>query len=251
MKIVKSCKRKAKDQPKASQTKKRNLTPLAMLVQAECPSLFDTDSDKKDSNFEISSDDDSHTTSESSKSINVIPPTPDKLRPAIVKRRIIEEENLNDEKKLVEENDKGKGEEDEDEGSDDEDENEDLQDDEDEVLEYDTGNKEWEALAVREFYKGRPKGFRHQLLKHFYEHLQDLGGGANKERQACIHTQNVHKLLDQLDSKNDTISCIIEDGGMHMWRKWGKPILEQNKMRPGTVKSYFCVFQCGFWYVKG
>ncbi|KAJ7386886.1 hypothetical protein OS493_006920 [Desmophyllum pertusum] len=76
-------------------------------------------------------------------------------------------------------------------------------------------------------------------MKHFYEHLQDLGGGANKERQACIHAQNVRNLLDQLDSKNDTISCIIEDGGMHMWRKWGKPILEQNKMRPGTVKSYF------------
>ena len=42
----------------------------------------------------------------------------------------------------------------------------------------------WEELAVREFYKGKPKGFRHQLLKYFYKHLQDLGGGENKERQA-------------------------------------------------------------------
>jgi len=91
---------------------------------------------------------------------------------------------------------------------------------------------------VKEFYKGRPRGFRHQLLKCFYEHLQDLGGGANKERQAGIHAQNVRKLLDHLDPKNDTISCLIEDGGLQMWRNWGKPILEQNKMRPGTVKAY-------------
>lgn len=50
-------------------------------------------------------------------------------------------------------------------------------------------SRKWEELAVREFYKGKPKGFRHQLLKYFYKHLQDLGGGANKERQACIHAQ--------------------------------------------------------------
>ena len=91
---------------------------------------------------------------------------------------------------------------------------------------------------MKEFYKGRPRGFRHQLLKFFYEHLQDLGGGANKERQAGIHAQNVRKLLDHLDQKNDTISCLLEDGGLQMWRNWGKPILEQNKMRPGTVKAY-------------
>ena len=55
-------------------------------------------------------------------------------------------------------------------------------------------SRKWEELAVREFYKGKPKGFRHQLLKYFYKHLQDLRGGANKERQA--HAQNVRKLLE-------------------------------------------------------
>ena len=68
--------------------------------------------------------------------------------------------------------------------------------------------------------------------------MQDLGGGANKEWQASIHTENVQKLLDHLDPKNDTISCLIEDGGLQMWRNWGKPILEPNKMRPGSVKAY-------------
>lgn len=245
---VKGCKRKAKDQPRASPTKKRNLTPLAMLMQAECPELL---SDDEDPNFDMSGDDESNNASESSDSTNLIPPTPDKSRAVMVKRIIVEEGNSNDEIELVEKNSKGEEDEDSNEGSEDEDREEDedgeededvegLQDSEDEVLENDSGDEDWEALAAKEFYRVRPKGFRHQLLKSFFDHLQDLGGGANKERQAFIHAQNVRKLLDHLDPKNDTISCLIEDGGMHMWRAWGKPILEQNKMRPDTVRSYFC-----------
>jgi hypothetical protein len=235
-KEVKSCKRKAEDQPMASQTKKRPLTPLGLLIQA-----VDVESDEKDSEYKISSDDESHNSSESSNCIMIIPPTPDKqgsltLKASRVKRRITEKENFNDERERVEENDNSKDKEDEDKSSDDEEEG--LQFDEDEVSEDDIGDEEWQQWAVKEFYKGRSRGFRHQLLKYFYEHLQDLGGGANKERQAGIHAQNVRKLLDRLDPKNDTISCLIEDGGLQMWRNWGKPILEQNKMRPGTVKAY-------------
>ena len=239
-KEVKSCKRKAEDQPKASHVKKRPaLTPLGVLVQA-----VDVESDEKDSDYIISSDDESHNSSESSNSVMIIPPTPDKqgspmLKASVVKRKITEEENFN-ETDGVEDNEDIEDKQDENKGSDDEkeDEYESIQDDEDEGLENDIGDEEWQQWAVKEFYKGRPKGFRHQLLKYFYEHLQDLGGGANKERQAGIHAQNVRKLLDHLDPKNDTISCLIEDGGLQMWRNWGKPILEESKMRPGTVKSY-------------
>ena len=239
-KEVKSCKRKAEDQPKASHVKKRPaLTPLGVLVQA-----VDVESDEKDSDYIISSDDESHNSSESSNSVLIIPPTPDKqgspmLKASVVKRKITEEENFN-ETDGVEDNEDIEDKQDENKGSDDEkeDEYESIQDDEDEGSENDIGDEEWQQWAVKEFYKGRPKGFRHQLLKYFYEHLQDLGGGANKERQAGIHAQNVRKLLDHLDPKNDTISCLIEDGGLQMWRNWGKPILEESKMRPGTVKSY-------------
>lgn len=105
--------------------------------------------------------------------------------------------------------------------------------------EDENGDEEWEQYeAVRKFYKGRTRGFRHQLLKYFYEHLRDFSGGANKGRQACIHAQNVRKLIEHLDQKNDTISCLIEDGELHIWRGWRKSILEENKMRPGTVKIY-------------
>lgn len=59
-KEIKSCKRKAENQPMASQSKKRSLTPLGMLAQADFPELLDNDSDEEDTDFEISSDDDSH-----------------------------------------------------------------------------------------------------------------------------------------------------------------------------------------------
>ena len=257
-KEVKSCKRMAEDQPMASQSKKRPaLTPLAMLVQEEFPNLMNMESDEEDLDFKISSDDDSHASSASSKSISVIPPTPNKQksqRPKVIadERKITQGEDFNNERERVDDNGYAKGEEDKDEGSDDleeddgegtddeeVDEDESLQESEDEASEDENGDEEWEQYeAVREFYKGRPRGFRHQLLKHFYQHLQDLSGGANKERQACIHAQNVRKLIEHLDPKNDTISCLIEDGGLHIWRGWGKPILEENKMRPGTVKAY-------------
>ena len=167
----------------------------------------------------------------------IIPPTPDKqgspmLKASVVKRKITEEENFN-ETDGVEDNKDIEDKQDENKGSDDE--YDSIQDDEDEGSESDIGDEEWQQWAVKEFYKGRPKGFRHQLLKYFYEHLQDLGGGANKERQAGIHAQNVRKLLDHLDPKNDTISCLIEDRGLQMWRNWGKPILEESNVNTHKI----------------
>ena len=72
-KEVKSCKRKAENQPMSCQSKKWGLTPLGMPVQADFPELLDNDSDEEDTDFKISSDDDSYISLESSESINVIP----------------------------------------------------------------------------------------------------------------------------------------------------------------------------------
>ena len=49
-----------------------------MPVQADFLELLDNDSDEEDTDFKISSDDDSYISLESSESINVIPPTPDR-----------------------------------------------------------------------------------------------------------------------------------------------------------------------------
>ena len=135
---------------------------------------MDVESDEKDSDYEISSDNECHSSSESSDSVMIIPPTPVKreslmLKASLVKKKITKEENFSEEKDVVEENDNIEDNQDEDKGSDDEkeDEYESLQDDEDEVPEDDIGDEEWQQWAVKEFYKGRPRGFRHQILKYF------------------------------------------------------------------------------------
>ena len=101
-----------------------------MLVQEEFPNLMDNESDKEDLDFEISSDDDSHASSESSKSISVIPPTPNKQksqRPKVIadQRKITQGEDFNNERERLEENGYAKGEEDEGEGTDNEEEDKD------------------------------------------------------------------------------------------------------------------------------
>ena len=126
-KEVKSCKRKAENQPMACQSKKWGLTPLGMPVQADFPELLDNDSDEEDRDFEISSDDDSYISLESSESINVIPPTLDRqnwTKIVLFKRRSIEEENFNNERERIEEKDKEESKDDEDESSDNKDKDE-------------------------------------------------------------------------------------------------------------------------------
>ena len=133
-KEVKSCERKAENQPMACQSKKWGLTPLGMPVQADFLELLDNDSDEEDTDFKISSDDDSYISLESSESINVIPPTPDRqnwTKIVLFKRRSIKEENFNDERERIEEKDKEESKEDEDESSDNKDKDEGEDEDED------------------------------------------------------------------------------------------------------------------------
>ena len=133
-KEVKSCERKAENQPLACQSKKWGLTPLGMPVQADFSELLDNNSDEEDTDFKISSDDDGYISLESSESINVIPPTPDWqnwTKIVLFKRRSIEEENFNDERERIEEKDKEESKDDEDESSDNKDKDEGEDEDED------------------------------------------------------------------------------------------------------------------------
>ena len=103
-----------------------------MPIQADFPKLLDNDSDEEDTDFKISSDDDSYISLESSESINVIPPTLDRqnwTKIVLFKRRSIEEENFNDERERIEEKDKEESKNDEDESSDNKDKDEDEDED--------------------------------------------------------------------------------------------------------------------------
>ena len=82
----------------------------------------------------------------------------------------------------------------------------------------------------------------------FCHHLKNIIGGCKEEWQAILHTQHVRRIHDHLDpeKKDTSIESILQDGGIQVWKKWAKPILEEKKMRP--VRTYlvslakFCEF---------
>ena len=91
---------------------------------------------------------------------------------------------------------------------------------------------------------------REKFYVMFYDHLKNIIGGCKKERQAILHAQHVRRIHDHLDPehKDKTFESILEDGGLNVWKKWAKPLLDNKEMRPGSVRSYllsmakFCNF---------
>jgi len=75
-------------------------------------------------------------------------------------------------------------------------------------------------------------------------------GDSKKERQAILHAQHVRRIHNHLDPehKEETFESLLEDGGLYVWKKWAKPLLDNKGMSPGSVRSYllsltkFCNF---------
>ena len=155
----------------------------------------------------------------------------------IVEEAEDDEEEDDDENRSEEE-----GDDDENRSEEEDDDNEEEEDKED-WSESDLDEEPGKFATLKEFYKPE-KGANtfHTLLVMFFRHLQDINGGACKERQVMLRTQNVRKLKETLDpsGKDNDIKCLVKDGGSFIWRGWAKPVLDSKERRPGIVKSYFC-----------
>ena len=108
-----------------------------------------------------------------------------------------------------------------------------------------------EFITLKEYYaRGTARTDREKFYVMFCDHLKNIIGGCKKERQAILHTQHVRRIHDHLDpeKKDTTIESILQDGGLQVWKKWAKPILDEKQMRPGSVRTYlvslakFCEF---------
>ena len=112
------------------------------------------------------------------------------------------------------------------------------EDDEDDDVEY----EDLEMVTWKAYYKhGKAKTTREKLLLLFCDHFQNILGGCKKERQAILHTQHVRAVQDHLDKnhEDETVESLVKNGGMDVWKTWAKPVLDDKRMRPGSVKSYF------------
>ena len=134
----------------------------------------------------------------------------------------------------------------------DKDPDEDYQEEQEEEEEEDDDDEDYdEFITLKDYYaRGVAKTDREKFYVMFCEHLKNIIGGCKKERQAILHTQHVRRIHDHMDpeKKDNTIESILEDGGVQVWKKWARPLLEEKKMRPGSVRTYlmslakFCEF---------
>ena len=121
----------------------------------------------------------------------------------------------------------------------------DDEDDDDESDDYSQTLKEYYANAVA-------KTDRERYYIMFCDHLKNIIGGCKKERQAILHTQHVRKVHDHMDPnrKDENFESLLHDGGLQVWKKWAKPLLDEKQMRPGSVRSYFLSLAKFFEFVE-
>ena len=104
-------------------------------------------------------------------------------------------------------------------------------------------SSELEANSARQqtwkqFYReGHAKSLKDTLLVKFCKHLQDILGGCKKESLAIEHAQNIRRVWDMINPDDDTLASLLDDGGLNIWRKWAKPLLDAKKVRPGTIRA--------------
>ena len=99
-----------------------------------------------------------------------------------------------------------------------------------------------EMTTWKVYYKrGVVRTTREKLLIKFCDDIQNILGGCKKENQAILHTQHVRAIQDHLDKKHvdHTVESLVRNGGMDVWKLWARPILDEKRLRLGSVKSYF------------
>ena len=219
-----------------SEGDRRKLSPLKLLA------LEDMTSDTSDETYFDAT-------------INEIPGTPQKTASVINVRGSrqrkdshSEEVSSNRQEEVADDEDEGKNGEvadDEDEGENGEEDNgesEDSADDTDGSADDESDSESEDEIANFETWKDYCRDAKgsemiDRLLIQYYHHLQNILGGCKKERDAIWHAQNVRRIKNAINSKDCTLNCLIVDGGLNIWRKWAKPILDNKKVKPGTIRA--------------
>ena len=93
--------------------------------------------------------------------------------------------------------------------------------------------------SLKEYFSVKnPKNERHRWLTGFWRYLRSPDAGHLKDRDRQAHASQVKKLLSTIDQDGSGISCIVEEGGQAVWKRYVEPLLESEKVTAGTIKSY-------------
>ena len=67
--------------------------------------------------------------------------------------------------------------------------------------------------------------------------------GDKKKSIRLQHAGQMRILLEFLDPKGNDISCLAQDEGDAVWKRWVKPTLNSGSKKAGTVISYLTTFE--------
>ena len=99
-------------------------------------------------------------------------------------------------------------------------------------------------LTAEQFFKATtPENPRHRWLTGFYDYLSRPAMGDKKKSVRLQHAGQMRILLEYLDPKGDDISCLAQDEGDAVWKRWVKPTLNSGSKKAGTVISYLTTFE--------
>ena len=99
----------------------------------------------------------------------------------------------------------------------------------------DTEQKKWADIYLA---KDPTRSVREYFISRFFRYLLHVEGGAHSEKQALIHTRQVHTILETLDPGGADLGCLAKRSGVDIWDKFCLPKLKSKQLTGNTLKVY-------------
>ena len=108
-------------------------------------------------------------------------------------------------------------------------------DEEEQDIMSDTEQKKWADIYLA---KDPTPSVREYFISRFFRYLLHVEGGAHSEKQALIHTRQVHTILETLDPGGADLGCLAKRSGVDIWDKFCLPKLKSKQLTGNTLKVY-------------
>lgn len=94
------------------------------------------------------------------------------------------------------------------------------------------------------------KTVRHHFLCNFFQYLQHVEGGSQKQAQALIITRHVHKIMEEIEPKGTGLKTLTQSNSLDIWDKFAGPRLSGKINKGDTLKVYVRSLQLFALFIK-
>ena len=130
--------------------------------------------------------------------------------------------------------------------------NEDSEEDDDQDFaeSEDEESSEEETMTAEKYFTATSfQSYRHRWLVGFYDYLSRPSAGHKKKYIKLQHARQIRNILEFIDNKGNDITCLGDDEGDAVWKRFVVPSLETHSKKSGTVISYLTSFEKFLTYV--